>query len=174
MHLRTLLFFFVIFVGACGIIGPKIDFYDDGAVLMRADAASVRGSRTKTEQQYSPVLVFLDSIDKKATGRAKEARCNFEKPYPIAPGKHEFVVVLSAGEMFSTSRFGIATLSSDVAPGVKVTLHGEVYSADSAAVWAVDETGNLVSEKVSLTLKDSPSKGMPLGFAVMENSCSMF
>ncbi|ABR91839.1 Hypothetical protein mma_0680 [Janthinobacterium sp. Marseille] len=172
MRLRILFLSLVIFVSACGVIGPKINFYDGDAALKQADAANVRGSRTKMDQQYSPVIVFLDSIDKQATGRAKEARCNFEKPYPITSGVHEFVVVLSAGEVFSTSRFGFTSVSLNVAPGAKVIFYGEIYSTDSAAIWAADETGNLLSKKIPLTLKDSPSKGMPFGFSAIENSCS--
>lgn len=159
---------------ACGIVGPKIDFYDPTVVVNDSNAASISGAKLVGNKPLSPFLVFVDSIDKKATGRAKAQRCNFNTPYPITTGPHDLLVVVSVGEPFAASRFGVASVRIDAKPKSKLVLHGEAYSADLAAIWILDSSGNPVSEKIVVTLKDSPSKGMPVGFAALEDSCSFF
>lgn len=162
----------VLLFTACGIVGPNVDFYDPTIASHDNAAASISGSKTIGINSLSPILVIVDSIDKKATGRAKAQRCNFDTPYPITSGSHEFLVAVIVGEPFAASRFGVASIRIDAKPKSKLVLRGEAYSADLAAIWIADDSGNPVSEKTKITLKDSPSKGVPVGFAALENSCS--
>jgi len=160
-------------VAACGIVGPKLDFYDSSVAAKEPDSATISGSKTITTKPLSPFLVFLDSIDKKVTGRAKTARCNFNTPYLIAPGPHELLVVVSVGEPYAYSRFGVATLSISAAPKSRLVLQGEAYSDMTAAIWVSDSAGNQITEKQPVTLKDNPAKGMPIGFAAIDDACSL-
>lgn len=173
LRLHLLPLFFSIAVSACGVIGPKLDFYDSASVAKEANVATISGSKTQAQQPLSPVLIFMDSIDKKVTGRAKEQRCSFNRNFSVLPGKHELLVVITAGEPFASSRFGVATVQISAMPNAKLTLKGEAHSNISATVWAEDSAGGIASEKVAVTLKDSPSKGMPIGFAAIEDSCSL-
>lgn len=160
-------------LNGCGVIGPKLDFYDSALVAKEPGIATISGSKTQGQKPLSPILVFMDSIDKKVTGRAKEQRCSFNKQFPLLPGKHELLVVITAGESFASSRFGVATVQINASPNVRLTIKGETSSNVSGTVWVEDSNGSIASEKVAVTLKDSPSKGMPIGFAALEDSCSL-
>ncbi|WP_341237058.1 hypothetical protein [uncultured Limnobacter sp.] len=160
-------------LSGCAIVGPKLDFYDSALIAKEPNRAIISGSKTQGQKPLSPILIYMDSIDKKVTGRAKEQRCSFNKSFPVSPGKHELVVVIAAGESFASSRFGFAALQVNALPNAKLILKGEVSSDVSAKVWAQDSNGSIVTEQVSVTLGDSPSKGMPIGFAALEDSCSL-
>ena len=170
-RLYILLFVPFLTLSGCAIVGPKLDFYDSALVAKEPNNAIISGSKTQGQKPLSPILIFMDSIDKRVTGRAKEQRCSFNKPFPVSPGKHELVVVITAGESFASSRFGFAALQVNAQPNAKLILKGEVSSNDSAKVWAEDSNGSIVTEQVAVSLKDSPSKGMPIGFTALEDSC---
>lgn len=173
LKLRFLLFLLPMTLSGCGVIGPKLDFYDSDSVAKESGVATISGSKIQGRKPLSPILVFIDSIDKKVTGRAKEQRCSFKKQLPILPGKHELVVVIAVGEPFASSRVSAATVQINVLPGAKLSLRGEAYSNFAGAVWVEDMNGFFVTEKLAVTLKDSPSKGMPIGFAAIEDACSL-
>jgi hypothetical protein len=170
-RLNILLLVPFVTLSGCAIVGPKLDFYDSALIAKEPNRATISGSKTQGQTSLSPILIFMDSIDKKVTGRAKEQRCSFNKPFPVSPGTHEIVVVITAGESFASSRFGFAALQVKALPNAKLILKGEVSSNVLAKVWAEDSNGSIVTEQVAVTLKDSPSKGMPIGFAAMEDSC---
>lgn len=158
---------------SCGVVGPKIDFYDPSEAERQGTAARIVGSKSIGEKPLSPILVYLGQIDGKATGRAKAARCNFDSPYPVSPGAHDLLVAISAGELFATSRIGHATLQIEIPSNSLLTVRGEVHSSVSATLWVTDKTGAAIGDQIPVVLKDSPSKGMPIGFAMMEDSCAM-
>lgn len=172
-RLNILLLVPFVTLSGCAIVGPKLDFYNSALIAKEPNRAIISGSKTQGQKPLSPILIFMDSIDKKVTGQAKEQRCSFNKPFPVSPGKHELVVVITAGETFASSRFGFAALQVNAMPNAKLILKGEVSSNVSAKVWAEDSNGAIVTEQVAVTLKDSPSKGMPIGFAAIEDSCSL-
>lgn len=173
-HLKTaILLVLSLTLISCGIVGPKIEFYDSSIALKDTTAAKIVGSKSLGQKPLSPVLVYLGSIDGKATGRANAARCNFNSPYSITPGPHHLLVAISAGEMFATSRFGYVSVQIEVQPSSRLTVQGEVLAANSALLWVTNEEGKVVLEKTAVVLKDSPSKGMPLGFAMIEDSCAI-
>ncbi|WP_156226433.1 hypothetical protein [Herbaspirillum chlorophenolicum] len=148
-----------------------MDFYDAKLIANQPNISTVTGSKTDDEKPLSPVRVFMDSIDMKVTGRGKEQLCSVNRPYPVVPGKHVLLVVISAGEPFASSRVGSGQIQIDVPSNARLTIKGEALSSRSGTIWVEDAKGNIVSDRVDVLLKDSPSKGMPAGFAVIESSC---
>lgn len=160
-------------LSGCGVIGKKVDYYDYSSVAKEANVATITGSKTKRAHYLSPVLLYVHGIDNQSMGRNKKARCGLDKPIPLLPGPHELLVTVSIGEPFAYSRYGVATLAINAMPNAELTLKGEPDSKFSATVWVEDSQGNLTSEKIPVTLKDSPAKAMPLGYALIDDSCSM-
>lgn len=172
-HFRFFLVFISIALSGCGLIGPKVEFYDDSAVAKESNVATITGTKTEGQHSFTSVLLFVQYVDNQLTNRSKKARCSFDKPIPLQPGNRELRVVVSAGEPFAYSRYGLASLVINAIPDAKLTLKSEIHSNFSATVWVEDMQGNLTSEKISVVLEDNPRKGMPLGYALIDNNCAL-
>jgi hypothetical protein len=154
----------------CGVLNPNTKFHED--VPATGAHATITGSRGPGPRSLDPVTVYVGAIDQGTVGSPKKARCNFERPYRVAPGEHEVLVGLYAGSMFATSSVAIAKFAIKAEAGQRLALKATVEPDMKATMWIEDAvSGAAVGSRVSTALGPSPAKGMPPGFALMDDSC---
>jgi len=157
-------------LSGCGVLNPNTKFHED--VPAENSHATITGSRTPGPRGLDPVTLYVSTIDQGTVGSPKKARCNFNRVYRVTPGEHEVLVGLYAGSMFASSSVAVSPVVVNVELGQKLMVKGRVDSEKTAIMWIEDEpTGTVISARITTALAPSPAKGMPVGFAFMDDSC---
>ena len=83
-------------------------------------------------------------------------------------------IAVTIGSSYTESLVGYAELSLVTEHGINYVAKAEYRPEVMAAVWIEEaSTGRVVTSRADLVLRDSPQKGVPIGFAAIANSCSM-
>ncbi len=139
-----------------------------------ASIATVTGSDDASTGVAKPTRAFVGGIDGKPVSLPKSARCSYDKRYRLAPGDHVVGISVTVGSAYTDSLVGYGELPLIADTNARYVAKAQFRPDSAATIWIEDESnGKDITARKEITLKDSPQKGIPVGFAAIANSCSL-